>query len=84
MAMKRMSFHLSTEQVERLYAAAAQRDISASELLRRLIDQGLARLGVPSELGEGVIMEHMQQQIDTLRKELQSVRQSRNDTNSLR
>ena len=71
MPMKRLNFYLTAEQLRRLHTQARQRDISVAELVRRLLDQGLARLGAPSALGEGAIIVEMQRQLDALDATLQ-------------
>lgn len=63
MPMKRLNFYLTDEQLTRLHTQARQRDISVAELVRRFIDQGLMRLGVPSALGEGVVLAEMQRHL---------------------
>jgi hypothetical protein len=71
--MRRLNFHLSEDQIERLYAVASQHHISASELVRRFIDHGLARLGAPSELGDSVALADLQQQLAALRLEVRQL-----------
>jgi hypothetical protein len=74
MTMKRLNFHLTDDQIQRLYAMATQRHVSAGELVRRFIDQGLARLGSPSDMGEGSDLAVLQQQVATMREELHMLR----------
>jgi hypothetical protein len=68
--MKRINFYLSDEQVAGLHAVAAQRGIPASELLRRFIDDGLARLREAQKREKSPSLEDLQRQIDTLRTAL--------------
>ena len=74
MTMQRRNFHLTQDQIDRLNEMAKQRGVSAGELIRRFIDQGLARLGAPSDLGEGSDVEVLRHQISEIWKELVHLR----------
>lgn len=73
MPMRRLNFHITDDQLRRLHVLATQRDVSVAELVRRFVDQGLARLGVPSELGESVVLADMQRQIATLEARMEAL-----------
>jgi hypothetical protein len=75
MPMKRLNFHLTDDQLARLHSIAVQRDISVAELVRRLIDQGLARLGAPSALSEGVVTAELHQPLAALETKLTALLQ---------
>jgi len=79
MTMKRLNFHLTDEQIKGLYQMAAQRHVSAGELVRRFIDQGLARLGAPSDMGEGSDVAVIQRQMAEMREEIRLLHIRLND-----
>lgn len=75
MPMKRLNFHLTDDQLTRLHRIALQHDISTAELVRRLIDEGLARLGAPSTMGEGVVLKEMQRRLAAVEGELRRLQE---------
>ncbi len=75
MPMKRLNFHLTDDQLARLHSIAVHRGISVAELVRRLIDQGLARLGAPSALGEGVVTTELHRPLAELEARLTTLLQ---------
>ena len=72
--MKKMNLYVSEEQIERLHAAARQQRLSVSDVVRRLLDQGLARLGFPSELGERVFLDELQQRLEDQQRQIDDLR----------
>jgi Ribbon-helix-helix protein, copG family len=81
MAMKRQLFHIPQDQVDRLHAMAKQRQVSIGELVRRFIEQGLARLESPETLDTSSMLSDIQSQIDTLRDEFRVLRASIESSN---
>jgi hypothetical protein len=71
--MRRINFYLSEEQVDRLHTVAEQRGMATSELVRRFIDDGLARLSQPQDVDASATMQKLQGQIDELRIALDSL-----------
>jgi hypothetical protein len=74
MPMKRTLFHIPVDQLEQLHAVAAQRKVSTGELVRRFIDQGLARTRAPTDMDEGNMLRLLQEQIAEIRRELADLR----------
>jgi hypothetical protein len=73
MPMRRLNFHITDDQLRRLHLVATERDLSVAELVRRFVDQGLARVGVPSELGESVVLADVQRQLAALEARVEAL-----------